>query len=310
MIADGSRASNEVLYVSPHPDDVAFSAAGHLARDVSSGARVTVLTLFEAPPGRGPRNVTDLPSRRAEDEAFARSFGVALERGPWLDAVARRLRYRLPQCLFGRLAKKDWPIIEAVRASLQARVDAGCSRVVGPLGVGGHVDHQIAHLACRRLERADVQFYEDAPYVFVPHQLPRRLLQVGVVADGPPDETLAHDTALSEFFHAAKTWIRAPFIRDALGRGLAWLVVLLVLLPQWSPFSRKELAPIRRLDPSMLEGSDLLEVKLRAIACYPSQWKLFYAELDDWRDAMERYGHAAKRSGPVERVWRAMSSGD
>ncbi|MGZ3443941.1 MAG: hypothetical protein ACXVDD_30690, partial [Polyangia bacterium] len=68
-----------LLYVSPHADDVAFSVAGQLARDVAAGERVIVSTLFEPPEAE----------RRAEDEAFARAFGVTLERGAWPDAIVR-----------------------------------------------------------------------------------------------------------------------------------------------------------------------------------------------------------------------------
>jgi len=117
---------SEVLYVSPHADDVAFSAAGQLARDVAAGARTTVMTLFEPPE----------PQRRGEDDAFARAFGATLLRGEWPDAVVRRRRYRSPARLFAPLRADEAPLVEAVRVVLQARVDGGASRVVAPLGVG------------------------------------------------------------------------------------------------------------------------------------------------------------------------------
>ena len=120
-------ASAPVLYVSPHADDVAFSAAAQLARDVAAGARATLLTLFEPPE----------PERRAEDEAFARAAGVELVRGEWPDAVVRRRRYRSPAQLFAPLRADEAPLVEAVRAALQARVDAGSRRVVAPLGSAG-----------------------------------------------------------------------------------------------------------------------------------------------------------------------------
>src|SRR5262245_47243408 len=68
-----SNGSADVLYVSPHADDVAFSAAGQLARDVAAGARAVVFTVFEPPE----------PERRAEDERFAAAFSAVLERGAW-----------------------------------------------------------------------------------------------------------------------------------------------------------------------------------------------------------------------------------
>ena len=169
---NGSRCPTvprSVLYVSPHADDVAFSAAAQLARDVAAGARATLLTLFEPPE----------PERRGEDEAFARAAGVELVRGEWPDAIVRRRRYRSPAQLFAPMRADEAPLVEAVRATLQARVDAGARRVVAPLGVGGHVDHQMAHAACRALVGADVAYYEDTPYVLTPFQLPRRFARLG-----------------------------------------------------------------------------------------------------------------------------------
>src|SRR5437879_5709980 len=103
--------ADDVVYVSPHADDVAFSAAGQVARDVAAGARVTVLTLFEAPQDAGPASFSDAARRRAEDDAFAAAFAVTLARGPWADAVVRRRRYRAPQQLFSPLRADEAPLV-------------------------------------------------------------------------------------------------------------------------------------------------------------------------------------------------------
>ena len=63
----------DVLYVSPHPDDVAFSAAGRVARDVAAGRRVGVLTLFAPEPGTASQALSDAAARRA----IARRIGYA-----------------------------------------------------------------------------------------------------------------------------------------------------------------------------------------------------------------------------------------
>src|SRR5690348_4316524 len=103
----GMAGAPDVIYVSPHADDVAFSAAGRLAREVAAGARAQVLTLFEAPDGQGPDSFSDRQARRAEDEAFAAAFGVELQRGPWADAIVRRRRYRAPAQLFAPLSPDE-----------------------------------------------------------------------------------------------------------------------------------------------------------------------------------------------------------
>jgi len=288
--------ASEVLYVSPHADDVAFSAAAQLARDVGGGARATLMTLFEPPE----------PERRGEDEAFARAFGVELLRGEWPDAIVRRRRYRSPAQLFAPLRADEAPLIEAVRVALQARVDGGCRRVVAPLGVGGHVDHQIAHAACRALAGADVQFYEDTPYVLTPFQLPRRFARL----DAEPvarDATLQRGTVRAELGAAATSWLAAPLIQERVGPRMRKLAVAAILTPEWARWPRRSRTRTRRFAASLVAGDDVARVKLDAVAAYPTQWRLFYRALDDWRAALERYARAMGQAGIVERVWREVA---
>ncbi len=292
-----SNGSSPVLYVSPHADDVGFSAAGQLAGDVAAGARPTLLTLFEPPE----------PGRRGEDAAFARVFGVALERGDWPDAIARRRRYRSPAQLFAPLRADEASLVEAIRVALQARVDAGARRVVAPLGVGGHVDHQVAHAACRALTGADVRYYEDTPYVLTPFQLPRRLARLGAVADGARDATLARGSVRAELRAAANSWLLAPLIQDRVGPRLRKLAVAAILTPEWTRWPRRSRTGPHRFAPSLVAGAELGRLKLEAVAAYATQWRLFYRELEDWRLALERYARAMGQPSVVERVWRQVT---
>ena len=290
--------ADEVLYVSPHADDVAFSAAGQLARDVGGGARVTVMTLF-VPPER---------ERGGEDEAFARAFAVGLVRGEWPDAVMRRRRYRSPAQLFAPLRGDEAALVEAVRATLQARVDAGARRVVAPLGVGGHVDHQVAHAACRALVGAEVAYYEDTPYVLTPFQLPRRFARLGAVAvGGGRDATLARGSVRAELGAAAAAWMAAPLIQERVGPKLRKLAVAAILTPEWTRWPRRSRTGARRFAASIVDGAEVERVKLAALAAYPTQWRLFYPALDDWRRELVRYARAMGRTAMVERVWREVT---
>jgi LmbE family N-acetylglucosaminyl deacetylase len=298
---------SDVLYVSPHADDVAFSAAGELAADVEAGLRVTVLTLFEAGQDSGPPSFADRASRRAEDDAFARAFAVELERGAWADAIVRRRRYRSPRRLFAPLRADEAPLVDEIRAALQARVDAGCRRVVAPLGVGSHVDHQIAHAACRGLQGADVRYYEDTPYVLTPYQLPRRLARLDGEVEGERDPTLRRGTVRAELRAAADTWLAAPLIQQSVGPRLRRLAVAMILTPEWTRWPRRSRTRQRRFAPSLLATPGLAERKLKAVACYPTQWRLFYRELDEWRHAIDQYGRAIGYDGAVERSWREVT---
>jgi LmbE family N-acetylglucosaminyl deacetylase len=302
----------DVLYVSPHPDDVAFSAAARLARDVAAGRRAAVLTLFAPGPGTASQALGDATARAAEDQRFSELAGVERLDGGFTDAIARRPRYRAPRHLFGPLAADEEPLVEEVRARLQAYVDAGCGRVVAPLGVGQHVDHQVAHAAARRLRDADVLFYEDTPYVITPFQLARRLdrLQLSPVGAQTEADEKKHDRTIlrggvgAELGAAARAWLDAPLLRE-LAKPPHHVLALGSILFQSEllHWPRRARQPQARIAPDVVEGPDVSERKLAAIACYQSQWRLFFPSLDDWRAAFERYAERMGQGGVVERAW-------
>jgi LmbE family N-acetylglucosaminyl deacetylase len=266
----------KVLYVSPHPDDVAFSAAARMASDRAAGRDLTLLTLF-AP---------DDEARAVEDRAFAQLAGARLLAGGFRDAPLRGLR-KLRQ-LFGPL--DDEPLVEGVRAKLQSLVAEGHERVVAPLGIGGHVDHQLAYEAARRLRDAEVLFYEDAPYVFMPHQLGRRLDDLGLHRDAHP--TTARASLAKEFRVTMRSWRQMPFVRKL--APLDWPMAAGIAARQLRPRRPKQLCALA----DVLDGE-----KLPAIACYPSQWRLFFPSLEAWGAALA--GYSAKIGG-TERAWRIM----
>jgi hypothetical protein len=179
--------------------------------------------------------------------------------------------------------------------------------VVAPLGVGGHVDHQVAHAACRALTGADVRYYEDTPYVLTPYQLPRRLARLDAVADGERDPTLQRGSVRAELGAAANSWLAAPLIQERVGPRMRKLAVAAILTPEWTRWPRRSRTGRRRFAPSLVEGGELERRKLDAVAAYPTQWRLFYRELGDWRQALERYARAMGREGVVERLWREVT---
>jgi hypothetical protein len=79
-----------------------------------------------------------------------------------------------------------------------------------------------------------------------------------------------------------------------------------MLTPEWTRWPRRGGRRRRRFAASVVAAPELLELKLRAIACYDSQWRLFYRALDDWRVALGRYGRALGAAGAVERRWREL----
>jgi hypothetical protein len=108
----------------------------------------------------------------------------------------------------------------------------------------------------------------------------------------------------AELGAAAGAWLAAPLIQERLGPMLRKMAVAAILTPEWARWPRRSAARRRRFAAAVLAGEGLAEQKLRAVAMYGSQWRLFYRRLEDWSAALERYGRALGAGGVVERSWR------
>ena len=158
--------SPPVLLVSPHPDDLAWSLGGTVARLAAAEVPLSAVTLFTrttyAPgsPAHGDAGAASLV-RAEEDARWAALTGVALERFDLPDAS---LRGYTDDTEMG--APPAPAIVAEVAARLSAAVAAVCPQwILVPLAVGGHVDHAAVRQAVALLPGVpDVLWYEDLPY--------------------------------------------------------------------------------------------------------------------------------------------------
>ena len=180
------------LFLSPHLDDVAWSAGGIVAILRARGAAVNVVTSCAGvpPPDRmlprwmNPPGINTstaaadvVHTRREEDRVAMGVLDVGFEWEDNLDAVYRRPEsYDSLARLMGPVIDGD-PLVRSVSTSLD-RLDAG-TLLHAPLGIGVHVDHRIVSDAVIGAGRPTC-FYEDFPYVVdFPGALERRLEGVG-----------------------------------------------------------------------------------------------------------------------------------
>ena len=186
------------VFVAPHPDDAALSCGGLVARLRERGEDVAVLTLFSGTgeagrltpyqrealgfgSGSGLRDADAaaeaMALRRLEDERFAAFAGVSTVLLGLPDAVFRG--YVGDDQLLGDPRADDPAPVAALRRELArlARDGLGPERLYCPMGIGRHVDHQLAREAGLALlaEQPEgpqpfaswvgrVAFYEDFPY--------------------------------------------------------------------------------------------------------------------------------------------------
>ena len=209
------------IFLSPHLDDIPLSCGGIAARLSRQGAHCIALAIFTAPAtpdvplspfahllhsqwesaaGESDANNASRINevRREEERQALRLLGLEPVWLDLLDAVYRRgtageYFYASREALMEKanvaaeerclLAPSIAREIERVAKETGAR---GKVRVFAPLGVGRHVDHQVAFLATRRLgPRYGVLYYEDYPYAGKEGALQARLEELSSTLDLP-----------------------------------------------------------------------------------------------------------------------------
>jgi LmbE family N-acetylglucosaminyl deacetylase len=190
------------IFLSPHLDDVVYSCGGTLAVQVNTGMRPLVITVFAGIPSTGYQpspfalqiqkemgfrdNPTVVMEARRKEDATALDFLNCDYL--WLDYLDAMYRgspgyYANRQQLIGGEVNGADLVIERQLAQDLLALEERLPDVVwyAPLGVGRHVDHQIVASAADRLvqRNANINFYEDFPYVLQQGALEARLQEMG-----------------------------------------------------------------------------------------------------------------------------------
>lgn len=187
----------DALFISPHLDDAALSAAHTICAYLRQRKRVMVVTIFtrgsmETSPAirtflrqsRADTGNTLFRVRRAEDNKSLATLGVIMMKHlPFVDGLFRsdgkQLVYPTLQALFsGTIASRDsaiaQQIVQTIR-SLQQDYTHTSTRVYTCLGVGNHVDHILVHNAVTNVFGKNTIYWEDVPYRSHPAKLFSRL---------------------------------------------------------------------------------------------------------------------------------------
>lgn len=194
LIADDVLAAPaEHLFLSPHYDDIALSAGATVHRLAALGRHPETLILFGSEPdptgalspfasamheGWGLAASEVIARRRAEEDNASRAIGATVRLLPFHDAIYRGHTYLSDDDLFGAPAAVEHNLPGEIVAALGLpQAPADTVRIYAPLGIGGHVDHQLVFTAAASLAASgwDVWFYEDVPYALREGARERRL---------------------------------------------------------------------------------------------------------------------------------------
>lgn len=195
---DDIQRHHRHIFLSPHFDDVVYSCGGTLGVQVYTGLHPLVITVFGgAPPAStvlspyalevhrsmGFRHDAGavVKARRQED---ANALNYLQADYLWLDYLDAIYRGTPPyytsqaQLMGSDVHPGDLWIDRELAQNLVALHERLPDTVwYAPLGVGGHIDHQIVSSAIDRLIQrgANVKLYEDFPYVLSENALQERL---------------------------------------------------------------------------------------------------------------------------------------
>jgi LmbE family N-acetylglucosaminyl deacetylase len=170
------------IYLSAHLDDAVYSCGGLIWEQAQAGEKVAVWTICAGDPPPEPLSPFaerlharwNIPPeaadhRREEDRLACSLLGADPRHFTIPDCIYRRSPvdgtplYNSEADIFGSLHPLDAGLAEALSRKLQQALPEE-AHLVCPLGLGGHVDHQLARAAAEACGRP-LWYYADYPYV-------------------------------------------------------------------------------------------------------------------------------------------------
>ncbi len=171
----------DVIYLSPHLDDVVLSCGGQIYQQTQAGKRVLIATVTAGDPPVSVLSdyaqslqerwelITDAgAARREEDRAACAILGADFQHWDVADCI-----YRYDPKCGDALYLSDDDIFGDVHPAEKKLVDGLAQRmthlpqhdiVYAPLTVGHHVDHLLTRVAAERVFKTNIVYYEDYPY--------------------------------------------------------------------------------------------------------------------------------------------------
>jgi LmbE family N-acetylglucosaminyl deacetylase len=182
------NAFYDSIYLSPHLDDAALSCGGQVFMLAEEGKSVLIVTVMAGDqPGTSDSNYIHelhdrwqldedvVAGRRAEDVNACRILGADYLHWEIPDCIYRfdertnKPLYISDEDIFGEVDPSEFDLIEVLSKKILDLPAFG--RLLVPLGVGNHVDHQLTRQAVEKSTSTGVYYYEEYPYADDPQAL-------------------------------------------------------------------------------------------------------------------------------------------
>ncbi len=256
------------IYLSPHLDDVAISCGGLVWQQSQAGDLVEIWTFCAGDPPPGPispyaqelharwqTGTEAASSRRQEDRISCQELGVTWRHFSLPDCIYRAdssgiYLYTSDDDLFGDLQPADLGQIDVARDRILNNLDdadrlSGSSansgrlaqisqeiRIISPLAIGNHVDHQLVRAAAEASVHP-LWYYADYPYTNEEPDGIQYLIQTGWRAKTFPlseaavlawgRAVLAHRSQVSSFWSGeAEMWADIRTYQGQMGGVRLW----------------------------------------------------------------------------------------
>jgi LmbE family N-acetylglucosaminyl deacetylase len=293
------------LFLAPHLDDVTLSCALRLIKERQEGRTVLVATVFS-------NSLSLLPGkdlyegRRREDKDALQILGI---RNPvWLgfrDAPFRNWFYWNFESIVLGKHQSDACLTDKISTNVMSLCrEYAPQRIFLPLAIGTHIDHRLVHqLWCSLPSDADIVFYEDRPYVFVPQSLTIRMAEIQAVSVKPEAVRLCfgRHNSLRSFAEGLK---EVSLYKNVLKNKRERFRYML-----WAGRKLKLVSgePRLKVEPEVIVTTDLEDLKqiAEAISTYKSQMKLLYENLTTFDLESTKYAQILDPTSIyAERYWK------
>ena len=209
------------IFLSPHLDDIAFSCGGLVWELTEDDIPVEIWTICAGEPF--PSDLSPLAEglhqswglgldavkvRREEDRQASTHLGANPRYFDFLDCIYRKSAagehlYQVGEEIFGGLNAEDEKLILTLTSLLREEIPQN-ARIVAPLGIGNHVDHELVRKAANRLE-IPLLYYADYPYAREPEGS-EILAFMSSSLEWQPERFALSQAALEKWFLAANTY--------------------------------------------------------------------------------------------------------
>lgn len=182
------KTNYDTIYLSPHLDDVALSCGGQVYMLGEGGRPVLIVTVMAGdPPGVATSDFATalhdrwqlqsdvVARRRAEDSAACQILGADHLYWDVPDCIYRvhkrsgEALYNSNPDIFGDVHASEAELVRTLAKQIKGLPPH--DRLVIPLAVGNHVDHQITRMAAEQAPSSTFVHYEDYPYAVLPGAL-------------------------------------------------------------------------------------------------------------------------------------------